>query len=186
MFKAICPSHNEVKQLTFKQLFEAQSVLHPFRRFTSISGMNDKDFVCLVFRAFPAEAVIRNEHQTIKFSFAFLDGFKHTIRVGAAATNQLVLVHRTLRFFKRTTNTIPETVRYVRVLHELVNNRTSLFHIIVCHRTRTVSSNQDTRTELVTLTRNIKSLTAVRTHTRIAWSKPPLTLPQREPFSAIW
>ena len=53
------------------------------------------------------------------------------------------------------------------MLNELIDNGTTAFHIFIAHRTRTVNCNQNTGTEFVTLTRNIKSLTAVRTHTSI-------------------
>ena len=53
------------------------------------------------------------------------------------------------------------------MFYELVHNGTTTFHVLIVHRAGAVNRHQNARTEFVLLTRNIKSLSTIWSHTGI-------------------
>ena len=128
---------------------------------------NHKDFLEEMFRLREIKSHISEIDDTIKFRLSFLNCFKNAFRVRASATNQLEVGLLLLLFGEWAANTIPETIGHISVFYELVHNRTTTFHVLIVHRAGAVNRHQNARTEFVLLTRNIKSLSAIWSHTGI-------------------
>ena len=128
---------------------------------------NHKDFLEIVFRLFKSKSHISEIDNPVELCLAFLDSIKHTIRIRTTTANEFEVRLFLLLSSKRATHTIPETVGHIGMFYEFVHNGTPTFHIFVGHRTRAVNGNEDTGAEFMFLTRNIKCLATVGTHTGI-------------------